>query len=305
MLTSPKITSPGAAEMNGSEPALDGVFEPPESSTLAAIGRRKWLVAALAGLCALAGAIYGLSRPAVYTASATLQVGQVNPNSPGFLGYSESAASLASTFARAIEAEPVLQSVQGRLGLSPSQAVARLSASPIPVSPAFRVIATGPSDAAAVRLANVAAAAVIAYEGQSNSTNPEAVSLLREYQEASLALRRATATVAALAHRRGANAPLMAAEAERNAASEKVQALGVAYTNAIASRAPSSGLVTLVAGAATASSNHSAKVEMFALLGLLAGLVVGCVAAVAVERRRSGRSATVLATPAAPLAEQA
>lgn len=290
MLDSPNITESPPATHNHADQLIGGVFEPPKGFVLSAISRHKWVVGVCAVLLALIGTGYGLSRHRTYTTSATLQVGQVNPNSPGFFGYVQSAASLATAFSRAIDAEPVLDAVQRKLKVTPSQAIARLSAEPIPTSPAFRVIATGPTELAAVQLANVAARAVIAYEGQSSSTNPQAESLLHEYREASLDLRRAVANVAHDSREKhGYTSTLAAAEAEKNAAAVKLRAIGVAYTNAIASRGPSSGLVSLVAGAAGASNDHSAKTEKFGLVGLLAGIVIGCVVAILVEQRRIAR----------------
>lgn len=290
MLTAPKTTDTSPSALDDADRLIQGVFEPPDGFVLTAIARNKWVVGVCTVLLALAGTAYGLSRHRTYTTAATLQVGQVNPNSPGFFGYVQSAASLATAFSRGIDAEPVLDSVQRKLEIAPSKTIARLSAETIPTSPAFRVIATGSTELAAVQLANVAASALIAYEGQSNSTNPQAESLLHEYREASLALRGAVATVGADSrHHHGYSSTLAAAEAERNAAAVRLRAIGVAYTNAIASRGPSSGLLSLVAGAAGASNDHSAKTEKFGLIGLLGGIVIGCLAAILLERRRTTR----------------
>jgi uncharacterized protein involved in exopolysaccharide biosynthesis len=86
-------------------PSLDGpgqlpyrIFEPPSGLVLTAIARNKLIVCICAILVALAGIGYGLARRAQFTASATLQVGQVNPNSAGFYSYVESAAALATAF---------------------------------------------------------------------------------------------------------------------------------------------------------------------------------------------------------------
>jgi hypothetical protein len=293
MLTAPQPTSTGTPQqaLDETDRLIEGVFEPPRGFATSAIARHKWLVCGVAVLLAVLGTAYGVSRPRTYTASATLQVGQVNPNSPGFNGFAQSATSLATAFSRGIYANPVLATVQRKLGVSPLRADARLSAEPIPTSPAFEVIATGSTEASAVRLANVAAAALIKYESQSNSTNPEAESLLREYQRASLELRRAVANVTRRSlgvH--GFSDSLAAAEAEKSAAEVKLRALGVAYTNAISSRAPSSGLVSLLSGATSASSDHSSKVEKYGLIGLLVGIVLGCAAAIALARRRASRT---------------
>lgn len=286
LLATPKATN--SSQLDDTDRLIQGVFEPPNGFVLSAIARRKWVVGICTVLLAVIGIVYGLSRPNTYTASATLQVGQVNPNSPGFNGYLQSATALSTAFSRSINAEQVLDTVQHKLKVSRSRATERLSAEAIPTSPAFRVIATGRTELAAVQLANVAAAAVVAYENQSNSTNPEATSLLHEYQAAALNLRRAVANVIRRSHGKQLYSNALAtAEAERNAAAVKLKALGVAYTDAISSRAPSTGLVSLIAGAADASSDHKSTVEKFGLIGLLVGIVLGCIVAILLERRRT------------------
>ncbi len=263
---------------------VDGIFEPPESLLLSAIANNKRIVALFAVLLALLGVGFGLLRQPTYTASATLQVGQVNPNSPGFLGYVQSASSLATAFSRSIAAAPVLAAIDRKLDVAAGEATPRLSAEPIPLAPAFRVIGTGPSDSSAIRLANTAAGAIIVYENRSNSSNPQARSLLGDYRLASLELRRTEAKLAALGTSADADA-LAEAEAERAAARVKVKGIDTAYIAAVASQAPREGLVSLVAGATSASSDRKSKIELYGFLGLLAGLVVGCAAAVLRERR--------------------
>jgi capsular polysaccharide biosynthesis protein len=294
MLASPKTTDSSPPALDEPDQFIQGVFEPPRGFVLAAIGRSKLVVCVFAVVLALIGTGFGLSRQRTYTASATLQVGQVNPNSPGFYSYVTSAAALATAFSRAINAEPVLAAVQQKLKLGPAEAVARLSAEPLPQSPAFRVIATGPTESGAVALANVTANAVIAYESQANSANPEAGSLLREYRNASLDLQRVVAALAQLEHvsrirktpEAASASVLVPARAARDTAATKLAAIGNAYTAAITSQAPRSGLVSLLAGATTASNDRSSKVEILGFIGLLAGTVIGSVVAVAREQRR-------------------
>jgi hypothetical protein len=215
----------------------------------------------------------------------------VNPNSPGFYGYVQSAAALAGAFSRAIDAAPVLEVVQHKLHLSPAVATARLSSEPIPVSPAFRVIATGPSPGAAIALANVTAGGITEYESHSNGTGPEAEALLHEYAQASYALQGASQSLSgAQRNRRTSPQELARAAANRTAAEVKLKAIGNSYVSAVASQAPSAGLVSLLAGAAGASSDRRAKIEMLGLIGLLAGLLLGSMVAVARQwpRRRIG-----------------
>jgi capsular polysaccharide biosynthesis protein len=288
MLDSPR---PSAYEMpdalDHAPETIQGVFEPPSGLVLSAISRHKAIVVFCAVALALLGAGIGKTRTGTYTASATLQVGQVNPNSPGFYGYVQSATSLATAFSHAVTAEPVLGAVQDKLKLAPSKAVARLSAEPLPLAPAFRVIATGPTEYAAMQLANVTARAVIDYESQTNSSNPQAASLLSEYRGASIQLHRAMARLESLgqSHRTPENV-LLRAQAEKDSAEITSRALEVAYTAAVTSEAPRNGLVTLLADATSASSNRGSKITILGFIGLLAGMVIGCLAAVLLERRR-------------------
>jgi capsular polysaccharide biosynthesis protein len=283
------ITDPATRLNARTEPR--GLFEPPRGFVVMAIARHKLLIAIVAVATAMLGVGYGLLRKPNYTAAATLQVGQVNPNSPGFYGYVQSAAALAGAFSRAIDAEPVLDVVQRKLHLTPAAAAARLSSEPIPVSPAFRVIATGPSAAAAIELANVTAAGITEYETHSNGTGGEAEALLHEYAEASFALQNATQSFSTAQRNRRTSAQQLArSAADRTAAEVKLKAIGNSYVSAVASQAPSAGLVSLLAGAAGASSDRRAKIEMLGLIGLLAGLVLGSSFAMArqLPARRTG-----------------
>ena len=271
------------------------IFERPESFVLGAISRNRLLVALCAIVFCLAGAAFGMLRQPTYTSSATLQVGQVNPNSPGFLGYVQSASALATAFSRAIAAGPVLATVDSKLGLNPAAATPRLSAEPIPLSPAFRVIATGATAAGAMQLANTAAHAIVIYEGTSNGSNKQAEALLGEFQHASLALREAEATVNELGQSSSPGEELLRAEAQRSAAKVKLQAIENAYVAAVTSQAPRQGLVSLLASATSASSDRHSKVELYGFMGLVLGLLAGCLAAVGRERRRERRTAAALA----------
>jgi len=268
------------------------VFEPSDSFVLAAIGLNKLIVILCAVAMGLAGVAYGLVRQPTYTASASLQIGQVNPNSPGFLGYVQSASSLATAFSRSIAAAPVLDSVDKKLGLPPTQATQRLSSEPIPLSPVFRVIATGSSESQATRLANVAAGAIVAYESHSNSANPQANSLLKGYRGTALDVQRAKAKLGSLEEEGAPSPALLEAEAAKIAAQVKLKAIGNAYNAAIVSQAPRTGLVTLLAGATSAESDRSSKIELYGFIGFLIGLVVGCAVAVLRERRHLSRSST-------------
>jgi hypothetical protein len=278
-----RLSSP---PLNGETAQLQrGIFDPPEGFLFKALARHKRVVIVAAILGAFLGAAYGFLRPATYEAAATLQVGQVNPNSPGFASYTQSSSSLASAFSRAIAAAPVLASVKRKLRISEQRAAARLSAEPIALSPAFRVIATGPSASGAMRLANVAASGVIAYVNRSNSANPQARQLLGSYRRAALDFNDVSTEVDGLESGAPADAVLQA-EARRSAARLRLKAIGNAYIATVGSQPPRTGFVSLLAGATTATGNRSAKIELYGLLGMLLGALAGVGASVLLERRK-------------------
>jgi hypothetical protein len=269
----------------------------PESPAIRAIARHRALIVACAAVFAVIGAGLGVARPVSYTASTTLQVGKVNPNSPGFYGFVQSATDLATAFSRSIVAEPVLDSIHHQLGLRPVQTVERLSAEPIPNSPTFRVIATGPTAGAAIGLANVASDAVVTYVGQSNTADPDRGALLSSYRAASLRLAKATSAAGAAAAQfkahPGATTRVALDNAQAQLAAERLELQAIAANyRASAQSITTTGLVSLLAGATTASNDRTAKIELYAFTGLLAGLAIGCAAAFMLERRR-GRRATI------------
>ena len=98
------------------------------SLVVAAFGRYKWLVLGLALLFAAGGLAAGVKRKAVWSATSSVQVGQINPNSPGFYGFAQSATDLATTYSRAITADGVLSIIHKKMGLTPQQAATRLTA---------------------------------------------------------------------------------------------------------------------------------------------------------------------------------
>jgi uncharacterized protein involved in exopolysaccharide biosynthesis len=291
------VQSPPPMPHEDAPELVHGIFEPPTGPVLSALARHKLMIALVAVVIAVLGAGFGYSRQRTYTASTTLQVGQVNPNSPGFYSYVSSAGALATAFSRSISAEPVLLTIKKKLDLNPLTADERLSSEPIPQSPAFRIIATGPSEAAAIDLANVTSTAVIEYETQANSSDTEAASLLKEYKELALtaahrqaklaeeelAQRPAKGQKTAPTQRSAATAPYKSALV---AVEARLKAVGTAYSAAVTSEAPRSGLVSLLAGATSATEDRKSKVEKYGLVGLLVGILLGGALAVLRDVRR-------------------
>jgi capsular polysaccharide biosynthesis protein len=303
MTDSQTVDPPYQAEMTRS------IFEPPSGFVLRAISRNKLIVLLAAVILALVGLGVGEARKPTYTAATTLQVGTVNLNSPGFDGFVEGASEFATVFSRAILAEPVLTDLTSKLGITPSDAAQRLSAAPVPLSPSFRIFATGATANDAIDLANTTSSAVIAYEQRAASaTSPQAAALLKEYQSAALALQRAEVLVEHLsaerdlksaAAKKAGKTPsnissdaLVQARAAAAAARTRSDAIGASYRNVTVTAAgagPASGLVSLVAPAVIATNDRNSKIELLSLIGLFAGIIIGCAAAVLREWGRPSR----------------
>lgn len=277
--------------------------EPSPSLIVAALGRYKWLVLGLTVVLTICGLAIGYKRKPIYTANATVQVGQVNPNSPGFYGFVQSATELATTFSRAITANGVLSIIQHKTGLTPAQSSVRLSATPIPDGAAFSVIATGSTSQSAVSLANTAAAAMVTYEAAANSsastTSSNTAAIFNEYRGQSTQLAHDKAIVQKLQNNSSSNGSspdptnpaLVQAQANAGLAQGRANALAAAYTQALENQQPPGTMLSPLASALTASSDRKHKLELFAFVGLAAGLLIGSAIAVMLEQRRVRRTA--------------
>lgn len=274
--------------------------EPAPSLVVAALGRYKWFVLGLAVLLAAAGVAIGYKRKPVYSATSTVQVGQVNPNSPGFYGFAQSATELATTYSRAINANGVLSIVHQKIGLSRQQAASRLTATPIPDGAAFSVIATGPSSHAAINLANTAAAAMVAYEAanssDSTSASSNAAAIYGQYRAATRQLAHDKAFVQQVQNRLSnnltgtanpTNPKLVQAQANADMAQGRANALASAYTQALQNQQPPGTLLAPLASALSSSSDRKHKLELFGFVGLAMGLLIGAAGAILLELRRA------------------
>ncbi len=245
----------------------------------------------LVALCVLvfvgAGAAAGLLRSPVYTARAKLSVGQLDLAAPGALaGYAQASQALASGYARAIDALAVVDPVARRANLSVDTVRSRLSASPVPESPVFRVEATGPHEADAVRLANLGSSALASYVSDLGRTDPDTSLIYEQFRAAAkdANAHRATERRVAKAIQSTKNPPsqlrdaLVQSKTAVDTAALRAQGLRQAYVASLASRA-SSQRPQLLAPASSASSDRRSKLEILMFAGLVAGLLVGTVLA--------------------------
>lgn len=287
-----------------------GIFEPPRGLVLTSISRHKRLVAIVTIIGAVLGLLAGIARKPTYTATSTLQVGTVNLNAPGFNGFVQGATSLSTVFSRAIFASSVLKELHSKLGIGSGEAARRLSAEPIPLSPSFDIIATGLTSKSAIALANTASTAVVSYEQKAASaTSPQAEVLLKSYHKAAQELQQARALVESYsteASRNKANAlkvgntqsympskALIQAQTTEDEAKTRAEAIGAAYKSVTASTAgasPASGLISIIAEASTTTNNRKSKLQLYGLIGLFAGIIIGCLVAVLRERRLTSRA---------------
>jgi capsular polysaccharide biosynthesis protein len=277
--------------------------EPAQGLIVASLSRYKWLVLGLAALLCAGGIAVGLKRKPVWSANSTVQVGQVNPNSPGFYGFVQSATALATTFSRAITANGVLSIIHQKTGLSPAEAASRLTATPVPDGAAFSVIATGPTSQSAVNLANTAAAAMVSYEATNNSdsgaTTSNATTIFNEYRAQSAQLAHDKAIVQKIENQASASGgtsdptspALVKAQANADLAQGRSNALSAAYTQALEAQQPPGTMLSPLASALTASSDRKHKLELLGFVGLAAGLLIGGALALVLEQRRARRLA--------------
>jgi hypothetical protein len=246
-----------------------------------AVRRHPLLVVIPILLLIAAGVAGGLLRQPVYQAESRLLVGKVNPGTPTLPGFVQASTALADAYSRSIAATEVVQPVAAQLGIPPLTAASRLTASPVPQSPVIRVIATGPNARVATALSALASERLIRYVAKLNGGSGNSPGLLADYRRASVAVSRAAVRVNALDasfSKRPAPATARAldqARADRDAAQLQARALGTAYAADQQSFGASTGIVSPLALAQTASSDRMHKLELLAMVGLLVGGVLG------------------------------
>jgi hypothetical protein len=275
-------------------PPPDEPVAQPQFSVLAAV-RRHWLLFSLpVVLLVAAGLVLADKRPPVYTARAAMTIGGVDASQPGSLsGFAAAAPALATAYSRAITADGVVNPVATTLGISPTAVRQRVSATPIPESPVFRIDAHGSSEKAAVDLANLTAAALRPYVPRLTASTMTDTTIEDEYRRAASEYQSALAASdrAAAAYERDATRSnerkLVRRRTETDAAQLRRDALAQAYRQATASQDSVPGVRSL-ARATSASSDRVATFQLYGFLGLLAGGVAGAALA-ALRAKRVAR----------------
>ena len=224
-------------------------------------------------LVGVAAAI-GLTRDPTYTAEARISVGRVDVPAYTLQGVIIGNGTLASGYSRTIDAEPVVGPAGNAVGLSPSQARDRLSASPIPETTLIRVEADGPNQKDAVKLANAGSRSLINYVEDLNREQ-ESSGLLRQFRVARARAERAKTTLDRLLEDpRPSRAALEKARLNLATAQLESETIGNQY-RATQGGPESQDLLQFVAPAAEATSDRRSTFERLLLIGLAAGVLVG------------------------------
>jgi uncharacterized protein involved in exopolysaccharide biosynthesis len=260
--------------------------------TVLTAARRHWLlVAVITALFTAAGIAVAVVRAPVYAAQARLVVGRIDVSAPGALGsFTEATQAIASQYSRSIDAVGITSRVAPKAGLSRAQVAARVSASPIPDSPVIRLSATGTNAGGAIRLANLASAALVTYTTELNRSNPDTSRLLGRFTTASRDVVEQRAELSRLRRSYDADpthekrSEMQATEVKLRVAELEQETLHEAYNTSMQSQA-SSSLVQSVERATTASNDRVRYLQFLGFVGLVAGLAVGLALATLLANR--------------------
>ena len=153
-----------------------------------------------------------------------------------------------------------------------------VSGTPIKESPIFRIEATSPDRRQAVELANASSHALVRYATALNRANPDTTRLLAKYREAQRKNRKAQqelkAAREAADESSSAGPAVKAARTEVETAKLRAGALGDAYTLSVQSQV-ATRLIEVISPANEALSDRRSTFVIYAIIGLVAGLLLG------------------------------
>lgn len=241
----------------------------PSPSIGAAMRRHPLFVLAPVAVLLFLALLAGLARTPTYTASTRLAVGGLNATNPAsFSGFADAAQQLAQTYSRSVQGDGVVGSVAQRTGLSRGEVRSHLTAAPIPETAVFSLKATSGSPDQAVRLSNLASAALVREVAVASQANP--ARLLDEYRAAELERQRLSDQVGAEAQTGGSS--LASAQAELLAAEARTTSLRNAYE---ASQQSGTVPLQVIQKADTASGDRSTRMQILAFAAIVVGLILG------------------------------
>jgi len=240
--------------------------------------RRHVLITLLPVVLLVSAAVaVGLERTPEYTSEARLNVGGLNLTQQSIEGYTTAVQQLAVAYARSIEATGVVTPVAKELGLSSSEVVGAISATPIQGSPVISIRATAERPESAVRLADAAADSLVTYAITLNSGRQISGQLLDRFAAASREFRTAQN---ALDRAEARGRPREKLQTRVDTARLKMQAVGFLYQQSQAGQATTQ-LVQKLTPAGPAKSDREKVLKDLVAGALVAGLLIGVGLAVA------------------------
>jgi uncharacterized protein involved in exopolysaccharide biosynthesis len=276
------------------EPAVPRLV--PRITPLTAVRRHWFIVAVVTLLFTGAGVAAAWLRPPLYTAEARLVVGRIDVSAPGALGsFTAATQALASQYSRTIDAQGITRRVAQRAGTTPQAVAAKVSATPIPQSPVIKVFGTGTSSGEAVRLANDASDALVAYTTALNRSNPDSTRLLNRYAQASRQVVVRQARLRRLRRSYDKNPSraklrrLQRTQVDLRIANLRSETLRNAYSTSTESQS-STALVQVLERAFAGTSDRMRYLQFLAFVGFVAGIGLGVALATLRANRKLRRS---------------
>lgn len=264
----------------------------------APVGRvlRRWalLIILLAALGAGGGAAYALHRAPSYSTTSVLNVGRLDVQTQAIPGYVQAGQALANAYSTVVTSDLMVVPLARENGWSTAYVRSHLSASQVPDETTMRITASGPTAAAAQRLAREATARIITYVNGVQNTSSLGNRLLARYSQVSAAADRASKRAANLQADLGARRPGVT-QAQVNQALQqaatlqlRAQTLANLFQQARTTSSSKTPIVVLD-NASTVTSDRTTVLERLAFAGFAGGLVLGIALVVLIANRRGRR----------------
>jgi len=281
-------------------PQSAGVPPPTSTGLGRSIARHPFLAILPAIFLLAAGIVAGSKKHPTYSANAMINVGRSDIITQATPGYVQAAQVLATSYSRVVMSEHVSLPVARQLGEPVGTVNSNLTAVPIPNEPTFTITGTASSAGQAVKLTNAAVKAVVHFANVSQTQQGGPSQLLTHYISTQTKADADHAKAASLAAKLASGvsqvtqAQVTRAQVAAQVATLQAQAAADAYSTLVQNGvAP---VLDVFQPATGASSNRKTNIEKYAVVGVVAGLVLGvCLAAFVggLEARRERRRLAV------------